>query len=336
MNITNPDPEQYAAALGGTVYIRFNRGVIRGTGADRLDLLHRLSTNATRDLAAGEETTTILTSDKGRVIEVVRVIALDDHILMLLSGGDTEQVRAWLEKYTIMDDFATSDATSGYVVAGVYGDHAKSLVAGVLDQRPPDAGKVARGRFQEGEVMILRDLRLTGAGGFLLVIDATVADALLARLAEGGAREIGEETYETLRIEAGSPAIGRELTEAYNPLEAGLTQFISFTKGCYIGQEVIARLDSYDKVQRHLVGLSFPGSLEARNGGALDLVDAGEGKRVGAITSIAYSPSLGRTIALAYVRTSFAVPGATVDVVPEGAESGPIATASITKLPFDR
>ena len=336
MNVINPDPEQYTAALGGTVHRRFNRGVIRGTGADRLDLLHRLSTNATRDLASGEETTTILTSDKGRMIEVVRVIAFEDHILMLLSGAGTGEVRTWLDKYTIMDDFATSDVTSGYVVAGVYGDHARSLVAAMLDLHPPDAGKIARGRFQEGDVTVLRDIRLTGAGGFLLLIDAAVADALLARLAEEGVPQIGEETYETLRIEAGTPAIGRELTEAYNPLEAGLTQFISFTKGCYIGQEVIARLDSYDKVQRHLVGLSVAGDVATGNGGGLELVDAEEGKKVGAVTSITYSPALGRTIALAYVRTNFAVPGATVNIVPEGEGSEPIATASITRLPFDR
>ena len=73
MKIFNPDPDNYSAARAGTVYIRFDRGVLRGAGADRLDLLHRLSTNATRDLAPGDETTTILTSDKGRVVEVLVV-----------------------------------------------------------------------------------------------------------------------------------------------------------------------------------------------------------------------------------------------------------------------
>lgn len=336
MNIFQPDSEQYTAALGGTVYVRLSRGIVRGTGADRLDLLHRLSTNATRDLKPGDETTTILTSDKGRVIEVVRVIALEDHLLMLLSGTDTGRVRAWLDKYTIMDDFATADAGGEYEVIGVYGDHAKSLVASAFSMELPDAGKWASAALEGGQIVALRDVRLTGAGGFLLLVPAAAAGAAITRLIDEGGRAIDENTYETLRIEAGAPAIGRELTESYNPLEAGLTQFISFNKGCYIGQEVIARLDTYDKVQRHLVGLRFQDdALPADPEAVLEVYDAVEGNKIGAVTSLAYSPSLGRTIGLAYVRTNHAVPGADVRVKRAGGDDSP-AAASIIKLPFDR
>src|ERR1041384_5714586 len=129
MNIFNPDPEQYAAAHGATIYTRMNRGVLRGNGADRLDRLHRLSTNATRELAPGSETTTILTSDKGRIVEMLRVIAADDHITMVLSGNDTAGVLAWLDKYTIMDDFTPVDISDRYQVVGVYGEHAKELIS---------------------------------------------------------------------------------------------------------------------------------------------------------------------------------------------------------------
>src|SRR5205085_8809807 len=92
-----PDNDQYKAARSGTVYVRLDRGVLRGTGADRLDLLHRLSTNATRDLKPGEETSTILTSDKGRIVEVLRVLAFEEHILLLLLDSNTERVRAFLD-----------------------------------------------------------------------------------------------------------------------------------------------------------------------------------------------------------------------------------------------
>ncbi|MEP7220042.1 MAG: glycine cleavage T C-terminal barrel domain-containing protein [Bacteroidota bacterium] len=328
MKIFNPDPEQYLAAFAGTVFVRLSRGVIRGGGADRLDLLHRLSTNATRELAPGDETTTILTSDKGRIVEVLRVVAADDHILMITSGSDTEPVRTWLDKYTIMDDFATADATPDHAVLGLYGDHAKSLLADALGMEIANAGKVARGTIDGGEILVLRDVRLTGAGAFLVIAAADALGGVVERLAGAGAGEIDQATYETLRIEAGVPEIGRELTESYNPLEAGLTQYISFTKGCYIGQEVIARLDTYDKVQRHMVGLTFADGVAGFDGDEIELADAEEGKKIGAVTSMAYSPRLDRTIGLAYVRTVYSVPGGMV-------RAGNGDAAVITRLPFD-
>lgn len=340
MILIHPNIDQYRAALGGTVYTLFNRGVLRGTGADRLDLLHRLSTNATRDLAPGTETTTILTSDKGRVVEVVRVIALEDHVLMVLAGKGTEPVRAFLDKYTIMDDFATADATADYAVVGLYGDHAKTLAETALGLMAPDAGAVATAALEEGSVMMLRDARLTGAGGFLLVLPAAIFRALEAKLMAAGASRIGEETFNTLRVEAGIPAIGAELSELYNPLEAGLTQYISWTKGCYIGQEVIARLDTYDKVQRHLIGVDF-GADVMPQGPELEVRDEAEGKKIGTMTSTAYSPALGRMIGLAYVRTAYAVPGARVRLAAVGGEvpeesAWKLDGATLTKLPFDR
>ncbi len=334
MTIVHPDSAMYTAAHGGTVFTRFGRGVIHGAGADRLDLLHRLSTNATRELGAGNETTTILTSDKGRVVEVVRLLALEDHVLLLLSGNDVERVRAWLDKYTIMDDFTTEDATSRYALAGVYGDHAKALLERTFGVVIPDAGSFCRVNVGGGELCIMRDARLTGAGGFQLVMPAELYGDVAAKLAGAGLVEIDEPTYETLRVEAGLPAIGHELSDAYNPLEAGLSQYISWTKGCYIGQEVIARLDTYDKVQRHLVGFEFGGTLDDASGDGLDVIDAEEGKKIGTVTTVVFSPKRGQAIGLGYVRTSFAVPGAQVRVVAAGDGMQPVGNAVLTKLPF--
>ncbi|MBS1914518.1 MAG: aminomethyltransferase family protein [Bacteroidetes bacterium] len=333
MTTVHPDTDAYAAALRGTVFTRFERGVVRATGADRLDLLHRLSTNATRDLAPGEETTTILTSDKGRVVEVVRVLAFDDHLLLLLSGTATEQVRAWLDKYTIMDDFTTADATGEYAVFGVYGERAKGLVARALAVDVPDAGAIGRGAH--GSVVV-RDARLTGSGGFLVIVPANAAPDVAASLEAEGAGSIDAGTYDVLRTEAGIPMVGRELSESYNPLEAGLSQFISWTKGCYIGQEVIARLDTYDKVQRHLIGIVIDGGVESAGDELLEVRSREDGKKIGTVTSLAFSPAIGATIGMAYVRTSFAVPGARVAIAPAVEGSSAIGTATLTKLPFDR
>jgi len=335
MRIFRPADTEYAVAHDGAVFGRIDRGVIRGEGADRLDLLHRLSTNATRELEAGGETTTILTTDKGRILEVVRIAAFADHILMILSGTNVDMVRTWLERYTIMDDFRTSDVTAGYAVFGVYGGRARSTVSLAIGPDLPDAGSFRQAALDGGRVVVMRDTRLGGAGGFLLLVDAGAADEVATRLVATGARELSSETYEALRIEAGQPAPGRELSEQYNPLEAGLVQLVSFTKGCYIGQEVIARLDSYDKVQRHLVGLLVDGPL-GDDAGDLAVHETATGTAVGSVTSLAWSPSLGRAIALAYVRTQHAIPGADVWLSGAGAEESARVRATITKLPFDR
>jgi tRNA-modifying protein YgfZ len=335
MKLFRPSENEYAIAHEGAVFVRIARGVIRGDGADRLDLLHRLSTNATRELEAGGETTTILTTDKGRILEVVRIVAFAEHILMILAGTDVEAVRVWLERYTIMDDFRTSDVTGEYAVFGVYGGRARSTVSLAIGPDLPDAGAFRQAALDGGRVVVMRDTRLGGAGGFLLLADASAAGEVAERLAATGARELTSETYEALRIEAGQPAPGRELSERYNPLEAGLVQLVSFTKGCYIGQEVIARLDSYDKVQRHLVGLVVDGAVTEETP-ELAVQETTGGATVGAVTSLAWSPALGRPIALAYVRTQHAIPGAEVWLAPSGADDAARLRATITKLPFDR
>jgi aminomethyltransferase len=234
-----------------------------------------------------------------------------------------------------MDDFAAEDVSEAYAVIGLYGERARSLVAGATVQEIPDAGHFTVSRTEAGEIVTLRDTRLNGAGGFLLLVPRGELESILAKLGALGATPMERATYETLRVENGIPSPGRELTETYNPLEAGLTTLISWTKGCYIGQEVIARLDSYDKVQRHLVGLTLDGTPESDGIEDLEIESPDDGKRIGRVTSLAYSPELGHPIALGYVRTQYAIPGTRVGLVAAGEGGGPIAGATITRLPFD-
>lgn len=329
-----PNPEHYSAGRGGTVFVRFQRGVIRGTGTDRLDLLHRLSTNAVGQLQPGEEATTILSSDKGRIVEVPRVLAFSDHLLMVLLGDDVAGVRAWLDKYTIMDDFTTADATASFAVVGVYGEQAKPQLAAALGVAPPDAGAFV---VSGCGTTILRDARLNGAGAFLLLVPTADLPAVTQQLHQQGIAEINPETWHTLRIEAGQPWVGAELSQHYNPLEAGLSQFISWTKGCYIGQEIIARLDTYDKVQRHLMGMVLEGLQNGAMENAameLEVHDPVETKKIGTITSLTESPVIGKRIALVYIRTQYAIPGYQVELRSVGEEGGVVGRGELVSLPF--
>jgi folate-binding protein YgfZ len=156
---------------------------------------------------------------------------------------------------------------------------------------------------------------------------AAIAAALLATGAPAGLEIADEATLETLRIEAGWPGAGRELTEHWNPLEADLQWAVSFTKGCYTGQEVVARLTTYKKVQRTLRGLKIAGDrvpiLDSK-------VRQGE-TEVGVVTSGAWSPGLGSVIALAYIDLAQSAPGTALAVEIEGAQ---MAAAEVVPLPF--
>jgi folate-binding protein YgfZ len=142
-----------------------------------------------------------------------------------------------------------------------------------------------------------------------------------------GGTVIDDETYNLLRIEAGIPIAPNELNDKHNPLETTLVQAISWTKGCYIGQEVIARLDTYDKVQRHLMG--FETSDTFQNGSLPISVANAEGEQIGEITSLEFSPSLQKSIGLAFIKTAFAIPGMDIKI---GKEINP---ATLVKLPFE-
>ena len=146
-----------------------------------------------------------------------------------------------------------------------------------------------------------------GMPSFDIVIGDEHGKPLFASLTDEGAVTAGENMVEGVRIERGIPAFGKELTEDYNPHEANLVHHVSFSKGCYIGQEVIARLQTYKKVSKYLVGLRWEGEgLEA--GSFL----GHDGRRVGIATSVARLPHTGTNVGLGYVRKEFVVDGKTV------------------------
>lgn len=331
MRVYQPSEPLDTVVGADAVYYRTPRAVVRMRGADRLDLLHRLSTNAVHDLADGGEATTMLTSEKGRIVELVRVLAREEETLLVLAGEDAERVRAWLDKYTIMDDVATDNLGDTYAVLLLSGDRLRRVVEGAFGVSLPDAGKWNAVDIDGETGMLARDARLTGVAGAMLVIPSVKFESAARQLEDAGARSIESGTYETLRVAAGLPAAGAELSENYNPLEAGLVQYISWTKGCYIGQEVIARLDSYDKVQRHLVGFELATLPEAFSDDVA-ILEPEEGKRIGTLTSVVQPAPGAPALGLGYVRTAYAVPDLQLRVVPaEGAE--PVA-ATVARLPF--
>ena len=317
--------EYKSATTATAVYDASYMGRLKATGDDALDLLNRLSTNKVVDLEPGQGAPTILTTDRGRILDMIIAVHAGDHILLLTSPGTQDSVIQWLGKYTIMEDLTVEDVSSSTAMLAVWGPNSRESVekaAGVaLGALPRCHSLVAAMGNRQVRVVACS---MSDLPGYYLICPTSAAQAVWQRMVDAGAKPIGASAYETARISNGVPAHGQEVGEEYNPLEAGLTGAIDFTKGCYIGQEVIARLDSYHKVQKYLVKLDFTQGAIVAPGAVLTQ----SGKPVGKVTSVASNPATGRVIALAYVRTQQAVVGVRLEL-----ESPGTGAAEVQSLP---
>jgi len=286
-----------ALALDRSVMGRFEL-----TGRDRLDLLQRMSTNNMAALKQGEGAATILTTALARIIDRLIVYERGETAIALCGVGRIATVRGWLQKHIFyQDQIKTRDVSSEWAHIGLFGTQADALA----DRLAPGVSELPLHHFREvsltpsAPLIIARSYPIAGGGYTLLTVGAE-RDALRARLVAEGVTVVQDDldmqVYQGLRIEAGIPEAGAELTEDYIPLEAGLWDAVSFKKGCYIGQEIIARMESRNKLARTLVHVRL--SAVAAVGTS---IQAGE-RTVGTLTSVAALPS-GEVYALGYVKT---------------------------------
>ena len=260
---------------------------LRASGPDLLGLLHRLSTQDLKDLPVGSGAPTVLTSPKGRIVERLFVHRAAENDVWLCAGpGAAERVLAHLRKYTFAERTELEDVTATTAQIAALGGSIPGL---------PDPGPwgVAGAKLGGVDVVVLGQDGFTSQGRSVVcaAADRAAIDAL--------GPTIDADALEAWRVRLGFPASGRELTEDWNPLEAGLRDHVSFTKGCYVGQEVVARLNTYDKVSRRLVTFELPPGAPVPSPGA-DVLHAGV--RVGAVTSAARCPESGRPVVMAYVK----------------------------------
>ncbi len=328
---TDPAQELHAALRACGLADRGDLGRIRATGRDVLDLLHRLSTADLRGLLPGQGRPTVLTTGKGRIVARLFVHRLDEGVVMLFTGpAEAPAVRAHIDRFTFAEDTGLSDISAQTCQLSVIGPTGRSALAAAAIPLPPPCESL-RVTIEGCDAWVLGQDGFT-AEGISIVASLEDADRLRAVLTRAVAaaqgQPIGAQALEAWRVLRGHPASGHELTEDRNPLEAGLTDAISFTKGCYVGQEVVARLRTYDRVSRSLVGLVFPpGELMPASERKLFY----EGREVGEVTSAVVPPGGNSEVALAYVKRNAASPGATLRV------GGPDAAlaARVTPLPFE-
>ncbi len=227
------------------------RGILRIEGKDALDLLHRLSTADLLRLKVGDCCPTIFTTEKGRIIDYVLVGRDENAIVLLTSPGREERLKNWIEKYTIMEDVRSTVVTQQFTPTLALGQVIPAQLAEVFGALPEDHSCVF---LDGGFCFVVRDFGLVWTHVFCSTSADTVS--VFRSISTGQATVISSEQCEAYQILHGIPGT-HEFREEFNPFELGIAHAISFTKGCYIGQEVIARLDTYKKVQRRLVRLQM-------------------------------------------------------------------------------
>ena len=275
--------------------------IVSHKGPDALDLLHRLTTKDLLSVKPGHSRRTALTSDKGRVVDVFLVANTlePEHDLLLVSDSpNSERLISAIDYFTIIEDAELSDMSASHTRISLVG---------------PNALKTASSVFEISVEVDISTIYSLGDDLVELISDTSRGNEwvdiffknenlpmILGMITAAGAAEIDSANFELFRIDNEIPGSDKEYGEHSNPIEAGLLDLIDWDKGCYVGQEVIARLDAYDKVQRNVKVLKSEMPLEE----GVKLTN--DGKPAGVVTSAsALQTESGEFLSLALVRKAF-------------------------------
>ncbi len=280
-------------------------------GPDRVRYLNAVLTNNVKDLVAGRGNVSLLLNPQGHILAEIETYALAERLLAVSHAMVRARTSSTLDKFIIMDDATLADSTDGTGSVGLEGPQAAAVLR---DLCGADLEAMADRDHREATVNSIpcRVIRrsLFGRVGIEMIADrgqlARLWQALLAAVRARGGGPIGYAALNTLRLEAGIPWFGYDFDDKVIPHEAALeASHISYTKGCYTGQEIVERVRSRGHANRRRVGLQFSGVGVPEHGAKLS---AGE-QEAGFVTSAAVSPAAGRAIGMGYVRREYNSPG---------------------------
>jgi tRNA-modifying protein YgfZ len=286
-----------ATPTGAAIYDSSDWGKILVSDRDRLRFLHNQSTADFEKRQAGEGCDTVFVTSTARTIDLATGLILDNEVLIITSPNRRKYLFDWLDKYIFFADrVQLNDVTDTLASLTLMGSESSSILKQLgcpqLTDLPLHSHQVSNINGIEVRIAIGTEL---GLPGYRLICDRANAPVLQQALTNLGAVTVDEDAWECLRIAQGRPKPDAELTEDYNPLEVGLWDTISFTKGCYIGQETIARLNTYKGVKQYLWGIKLAGSVAV---GTAITVD---GEKVGVLTSCSETDA--KIMGLGYVRS---------------------------------
>jgi folate-binding protein YgfZ len=277
-------------------FYKQKRGLIYAWGKEAVQFLNGLISNDVAKLEDGAQMMAAFPNVQGRLLAIVRVLRRGDKFLFETDEATREKVFQNLFRFTFAGDFFVEDISENYQYFEIFNS---------------DFG------LPGGEV-----ISFTSKNSNDCFVSNDIAEIFESDMRGSGAIEISDDLYEILRIENGDPKYGVDMDETTVVLETGLNSAVSFTKGCYVGQEIIARIHFRGHVAKKLTGLLFADNAEVNPN---DELRSPEGKPAGRITSAAYSPKLQKTVALAYVRYEFLAEGTEL-------QAGDL-TAKVTNFP---
>jgi folate-binding protein YgfZ len=314
--------EVSAARSTAIVVDRSPRGKLLFKGEDCASFLHGMLTNTVEGMSQGMGNHTALTDVKGSVQADAWLYHCGDGLVMETEPGVQEKVKTFLDKYVIADDVEIVDWTSPCAIIGLQGPRASEILEKVSGAKPAlEALGHTEVKIGDADVRLV-NRSYTGEPGFDLWV-ANNAESVFQLLVDEGVAPAGTRALEILRIEAGIPRYGVDVDDRVVPLEAGLSETVDFTKGCFIGQEVLGKMNNIGKPRRYLVGVE----VDTDTAPEMETELTSEGKVVGLTKSGIRSERLGKTICLASVRRGSEELGTKL-TGPDG------CTCEVVELPF--
>lgn len=308
MRLTTEQIDQYNALTQVVGFVPLTgRTIIEVTGPDRLQILQSFTTNDVKRLTPGQGCEAFVTSPQGKTLGHVFIFCeADKHVL----DTTPDQSRALIDhfsRYIITEDAFFTDKIAEFTDLLVAGPEAAGLLSSLTGEPMPTAMLGHRVSSIAGQAVVIRRVEYAGPQSYFLQIATPQAPAVIAALHQAGATACDHAAVESARLEAGFPLYGLDITTDNLPQEVSRdAQAISFTKGCYLGQETVARIDAIGHVNRLLVGVQFSADAELLPAGTELLAN---GQAVGHVTSSAWSPRLQAPLALAYLRRNQAQAG---------------------------
>jgi folate-binding protein YgfZ len=320
-------PREYGDAIAeynhtlaaASLFDTSNRGEIQVSGKDAASFLHNLSTNDILGMPLGAGCEAFFCNPKAKVIGHALIyhvlLGADRHAFWLdTAAGQSAKLAEHLNRYLIGEDVEITDRTEEFCQVHLAGPRATAVLARALADDVPylDPLLHMERTFGVNVTAHIRRHDPLGVPGYDIVCLSALAPGLWRMLTESGAKPAGLDAYELLRVEAGTPVYGKDITEERFAFDVGRTaQAVSYAKGCYLGQEpIVMARDRAGHAPRTLLGLKLTGNAPVESGAKV----AHGGEEVGYVTSSVNSPRLGRAIALAYLRHGHQEPGTVVEV----------------------
>lgn len=292
----------YNELRGGAAWLDVSgRGKIRVAGEDRARLLHAMTTNHIQQLTPGTGCYAFFLTAQGRILADVNVLCRQDSFLLDTEPETLRKLVEHLDKFIIADDVSLEDLTPALATIALEGPKSPDVLTAA---RAPALGVGYGANVEWGSALVAR-LSVTGSPGFFIIVPVAEKDEILSNIEAAGAVHADEDAFRIVRLEHGKARCGEDISERYLAQEANQADALHFHKGCYLGQEIVERLRSRGLIQRVLKPLEIDGQMPPEPRTKLQF----GGAPAAEITSAAYSPALGKVVALGYVRVEHAEPG---------------------------